>query len=263
MLSNFSKGLFDKAIIQSGSALTDWSNIPQLNWAERLAKHLGWNGEDGSVACYEFLKNVDALEIVKEQEKIMTDEEKKKWIFSPYAPTIEPYIAEQSFFTKDPLDFYKTAWGNEIPLVIGANSEEGILWYHDLAANPSRYDQEDSFKNLFSFKFGAESEKTKLFAEKTKQFYYGDEQPNAENISKFMDILADKNFLHGINVAIQGRVDDPKSAPTYLYRFNFDSKSDFTQMKKAFATQNIRGNISTKETQKPRNPETVLIFAFI
>lgn len=256
MLSNFSKGLFDKGIIQSGSALTDWSNIPQLNWAERLAKHLGWNGEGGSVGCYEFLKNIDALEIVKEQEKIMTDEEKKIWIFSPYAPTIEPYVAEQSFFTVDPLDLYKTAWGNEIPLVIGANSEEGILWYHDLAGNPSRYDHDDSFKNLFSFKFGAESEKTKLYAEKTKQFYYGDEQPNAENISKFMDILADKNFLNGIHLAIQGRVDDPKSAPTYLYRFNFDSKSDFTLMKKAFATADTRGNIRIDY------PSTVLIFLY-
>lgn len=192
MLSDFSRGLFDKAIIQSGSALTDWSNIPQLNWAERLAKHLGWNGEGDHIGCYEFLKNVDALQIVKQQEKIMSIVEKKLWIFSPYAPTAEPYVAEQSFFTKNPLELCRNAWGNQIPLIIGANSEEGILWYHDLVANSYRYDQEDSFTNLFSFQFGEDSEKTKRFAEKVKRFYYGNERPVAENISKFMDILADR-----------------------------------------------------------------------
>lgn len=243
MISDFSRGLFDKAIVQSGSALAEWSNIPQLNWAERLAKHLGWNEEGGSTGCYEFLKNVDAIQIVKQQEKIMTDVEKKLWIFSPYAPTIEPYVAEQSFITKDPLDLCRTAWSNNIPLIIGGNSEEGILWYHDLVANPSRYDQEDSFKNLFSFKFGEDSEKTKLYAEKTKRFYYGEEQPNAQNLSKFMDILADKNFIHGISLTVKARVEDPKSAPTYLYRFNFDSETDFTMIKKVLSTSNMRGNL--------------------
>lgn len=243
MLSDFSRGLFDKAIVQSGSALADWSNIPQLNWAKRLAKHLGWNEDEASIGYYEFLKNVDAIQICKQQEKIISDVEKGLWIFSPYAPTIEPYVAEQSFFTKDPKELCKTAWGNNIPMIIGGNSEEGILWYHDLVANPSRYEHEESFENLFSFEFGEDSEKTKLYAEKTKRFYYGDEQPNSQNISKFMDILADRNFIHGIHLAVTARVLDPKSAPTYLYRFNFDSESDFTMIKKVFSTSEMRGNL--------------------
>lgn len=243
MLSEFSKGLFDKAIIQSGSALAHWSNIPQLNWAKRLAKRMGWNEEGGSVGCYKFLKNVDAVEIVKVQEKIMSNEEKQMWIFSPWAPTIEPYVSKQTFSTKHPSELYKSAWGNKIPLIIGGNSEEGLLWYHDLVSNSSRYDQEDSFENLFSFKFGVGSERTKLYAAKTKQFYYGEEQPTAQNISKFMDILADRNFLHGINLAVKGRIDDPQSADTYLYRFNFESDTDFTMIKRVIATNDIRGNL--------------------
>lgn len=192
MISDFSKGLFDKAIVQSGSALVAWSNIPQLNWAERLAKQLGWNGVGGTAGYYEFLKNVDALQIVKQQEKVMNFEEKKLWLFSAFAPTAEPYVADQSFFTKDPLELCKSAWGNQIPLIIGANSEEGLLWYHDLTANSYRYDRGDSFESFFAFQFGKDSEKTKMFGAKVKQFYYGDERPSAANISKFMDILADR-----------------------------------------------------------------------
>jgi len=159
-------------------------------------------------------------------------------------------LPSKVFFTEDPLDLCKTAWGNHIPLIIGGNSEEGILWYHDLVANPSRYDQEDSFKNLFSFEFGEDSQKTKLYAEKTKKFYYGDEQPNAENISKFMDILTDRMFLHGISLAIKARLYDPRSsAPMYLYRFNFDSESDFTMMKKVFSTSEIRGVCHAEELE--------------
>lgn len=242
MLSEFSTGLFDKAILQSGTALADWCNIPQLNWAERLAKQLGWNGEGGTAGYYEFLKNVDATLMVKQQEKILTDVEKGLWIFSPYAPTIEPYVAEQSFFTKNPSELCRTAWGNRIPIIIGGNSEEGILWYYDLSTNPSRYDHEDSFKNLFSFQFGEDSEKTRLYAEKTKRFYYGDEQPTKENVSKFMYLIGDRNFISGISLAIQARVNQPNSAPTYLYRFNFESESDFTMIKKAVFASDIRGN---------------------
>lgn len=241
MISEFSRGLFDKAIAQSGTALADWTNIPQFNWAERLAKHMGWNGEGGSIGCYEYLKNLDALEILKEQDNIMTEEEKKVWVFSPYAPTVEPYVAEQSFFTKDPFEFYKSAWSNGIPLIIGANSEEGLLWYHDLASNPSRYDRVDSFEDLFSLKFGKGSEKAKLYGEKTKQFYYGDQQPSAKNIANFLNILGDRYFLHGVNLAVKGRIDDPQSAPTYLYRFNFDSQTNFTMIKNTIGAVDARG----------------------
>lgn len=243
MLSEFSSGLFDKAILQSGTAFADWTNIPQLNWAERLAKRLGWNGEGGTAGYYNFLKDVDAKKMVKEQEKIMNEVEKKLWIFSPYAPTIEPYVAEQSFFTRNPAELCRQAWGNRIPIIIGGNSEEGILWYYDLITNPSRYDHEDSFENLFSFEFGEDSGKTKLYAERTKRFYYGDEQPTKENISRFMDLIGDRNFISGISLAIKARTEDPNSALTYLYRFNFETKTDFTMIKKALFATEARGNL--------------------
>lgn len=71
MISEKSKGLFHKAIPMSGSSLCNWSVIPRLQWAERLAKNLGWNGE-GEASILEFLQNVDPVKIVEAQDRIVT-----------------------------------------------------------------------------------------------------------------------------------------------------------------------------------------------
>lgn len=47
---------------------------PRKNWAFRLAKVLGYSGDEEDKSILNFLQNQDALEIVKAQEKILNDE---------------------------------------------------------------------------------------------------------------------------------------------------------------------------------------------
>lgn len=70
MLSKQSKGLFHKGVPMSGNALHSWAIVPNNNWAERLAKNLGWNGEGGPAEILEYLENADPVQIVIEQEKV-------------------------------------------------------------------------------------------------------------------------------------------------------------------------------------------------
>lgn len=73
MISDLSKGLFQRAIVMSGCALNNWSVVPRRKFSERLAKALGWNGQGGEKAALEVLMKADPESIVREQEILLTD----------------------------------------------------------------------------------------------------------------------------------------------------------------------------------------------
>lgn len=50
LMSPMSRGLFQRAILQSGSALSPWAVTPFRDAASRLALALGWNGAGGTAA---------------------------------------------------------------------------------------------------------------------------------------------------------------------------------------------------------------------
>lgn len=74
MLSEMSRGLFHKAILMSGSALTPWAKNPVKNLPERIAKGVGWTGEGGTVQMMKALRAARQESILKAQEVVLTKE---------------------------------------------------------------------------------------------------------------------------------------------------------------------------------------------
>jgi len=227
MLSDLSKGLFDKAIIQSGSALAPWCNIPRNNWPERIAKKLGWDGVGGSTKLVEFLRNATVEELISGQE-IRTIEEKRDWLYLEWGPCVEPYVSEQCFLSTSPFDLYKSAWANDIALIIGGTTEEGLVVYSEIIADPELYKGEKSYENLIPKEWNLSSEKRRQLADTMKSVYVDEGAPTKNEIEKFLDILSDKYFWHGMHLTIMGRL-LKNAASTYMYRFAFkgDIKSNF------------------------------------
>lgn len=240
MLSDMSKGLFDKAIIQSGSALAPWCNTPRNNFPERIAKKLGWDGVGGTSKVIEFLRQADVQDLISAQE-IRTDEEKRQWTYLEWGPSVEPYVSEQCFLAKNPFDIYKSAWANEIPLIIGGTTEEGLLLYREVTADPELYTGEKAFENLIPKEWNLSDEKTKLLAETLKSVYVDEGAPNKNEMERFLDILSDKYFWHGIHLTIKGRL-IANAASTYLYRFAFagDVKQNF--VRQFLVPNEVKGN---------------------
>ncbi|XP_037028874.1 esterase B1-like [Bradysia coprophila] len=239
MLSNFSKGLFDKAIVQSGSALLSWANGPRSNQPERLAKKLGWDGVGGDQKLVEFLRSIDFSELIRAQ-NILTESEKQEWIYSAWVPSVEPYTAEQSFFTENPLATYKSAWGNKIPLIIGGTVDEGLLLYREVMADTEFYIGANAFKNVIPKTWNLPTDRVEEFAQQLKQFYLGNDDVT-KDIGKFFDILSDVTFLHGIHLAIVGRLSDEFSAPTYFYRFAFAGNPKYNMIRQVLVPNDVKG----------------------
>jgi len=74
MISEMSRDLFHKAIVMSGTVLSNWSNVPKLNFGERLALRFGWDGEGGDSGLVNTLRQRTAEEIVEIQETVLTPE---------------------------------------------------------------------------------------------------------------------------------------------------------------------------------------------
>lgn len=130
LISNLSKNLFHRAIVQSGVALNTWSVGPDHQFPLRLAKALGWKESDGDEkAMVEFLRGQDPMKIVKAQENLMTPEETKDQLLFPFGPVIEPYVSEQCIIPTNPLDMCRRAWSRSLPILIGGTSHEGLFSY--------------------------------------------------------------------------------------------------------------------------------------
>lgn len=254
MLSDLSKGLFDKAIVQSGSALAPWCNVPQNNWPERIAKKLGWDGNGGATKLVEFLRNVEVEKLVLAQE-IRNDEEKRNWIYLEWGPCIEPYVSERCFLAKDPFDLYKSCWGNEIPLIIGGTTEEGLLSYREVAADPDLVTGEKAYENLIPKEWNLTEEKVRVLADTLRSVYVEEGAPTKNEIEKFLDILSDKYFWHGMHLTILGRLLN-NAAATYLYRYAFTADIKTNLIRQFLVPVDVKGKNDLKSKRLARGNDS-------
>ncbi|GAB0093837.1 Carboxylic ester hydrolase [Sergentomyia squamirostris] len=241
MISSQSRGLFDRAIVQSGTTLNNWSVVPARNWAKRLAVALGWSGDGNTKDMVDFLRKAEPKTIVKAQEGILTPHERKDRILFPFGPIIEPYISKGCFIPRDPVEMCREAWSHSIPIIIGGTSDEGLFSYREVFDHPDTVNQL-SCEHLVPLELELEQKGPKCLAlgEKIRQFYFGDQQPSIEVINNYIQLMTDKLFWHGIHRGILSRLNAPDAGDTYLYRFNFDSPT-FNHYRILMCGKTVRG----------------------
>lgn len=224
LTSEASRGLFKRAIIMSGSTLCSWSLSPQRNWVEKLAKALGWDEKGGESEAVSFLRAVKPEDIINNQEKLMGPEDIKDQVFTPFGPTIEPYITEGCMIPKGPLEMNREAWGNEVDVMIGGTSEEGLLLMQKIKLQPEVLQNPHLFVGTVPAALNITMEQRMEFAGKLKQMYYPDSEPSIDNFGGYVDMMTDFVFWHGLHRTILARASNGSPARTFVYRFCVDSE---------------------------------------
>jgi cholinesterase len=135
-VSERSKGLFNRAIIMSGCILNSWSLTPHRDWANRLARKLGYVGSENESEILEYLQKADPVKIVEFQKTLLKSDEIGKIAFS-FAPHVESYITEDTFIPSNPLDLLRKAWSNDIDILIGGVADEGLMYLENIKDNPA------------------------------------------------------------------------------------------------------------------------------
>uniref|UniRef100_A0A1Y9HAC3 Carboxylic ester hydrolase n=1 Tax=Anopheles farauti TaxID=69004 RepID=A0A1Y9HAC3_9DIPT len=223
-IAEVSKNLFQRAIIMSGSTMSSWALTPQRNWPERLAKAIGWQGENGEKAALQFLRQASPEDIVNQQENLFGPQEIQEGLLTPFSPTIEPYESEVCFIPKSPLEISRTAWGNAIDIMIGGTSEEGLIVLPKIKPQlPAMLQDPRLFLGNVPVPLKISLEQRMVFAEQLKQLYYPDSVPSMENLGGFIDMSSDRIFWHDLHRTILSRAAHAHGAKTFVYRFCVDS----------------------------------------
>lgn len=221
MVSELSRGLFDKAIVQSGSMLCNWANCTNDNWADRLAKKLGWTGEGGARGAYEVLRKADAKDIVLRQNEMVDPQNTLILGFNAFGPVQEPYRCEHSFVSEPYNHVVANAWSVDIPLIIGGNSHEGLLLWKFIKGKPT-YAQSPMGVHALIGKSVLSAKPTSPV--KVLNYYYGGEIPREDDLMPLVYMWGDRCFWHGINAAVEARLAKAGSGKTFVYRFAAKSK---------------------------------------
>lgn len=244
MLTPRTKGLFHKAILQSGTAHCPWVfSTNTSDWAYRLAHHIGYKGNNNDKEVYRYLAKQSPRRLVSTDTSILTKEEMMNHLLFAFGPVIEPYDSADCAINRPVKEILPTIWSNEIPVIFGGNSFEGLFHFSEVLKYPYKINELTDFINLLppDLKKAHTHDELKPMGQKLRQAYFGDKTPNAkETFYEFLDLMTIRTFWHGIHRSIKSRIEYAPQTPTYCYQFDFDSKS-FNHYRNLKCGQGVKG----------------------
>ncbi|CAH2089924.1 unnamed protein product [Euphydryas editha] len=217
MLSPLSKGLFQKAIMQSGSAISPWSfQFEPIEIAKQLAKQMGQNLDDPH-QLYELFKSKTIKELLstripRRDGDIVLSE-------NIFVPCVENEIPnEKQFITDMPYNLISNETYNKVPLIIGYNDAEGYMFVgKENATTISKFNYYGAIPRDLIFPSDENKVKT---AEDLKSLYNKSEISDdiLVRLSKFE---GDSGIIYPVTLTTE-MLAKTNTYPVYAYKFCYD-----------------------------------------
>ncbi|KAL3286183.1 hypothetical protein HHI36_000694 [Cryptolaemus montrouzieri] len=226
ILSPSAKGLFHKAILQSGCTLNVWA-CGQRGTAD-ITKRLGIK-ETEEKMILEQLQKTCPKKLVSAQMKapeLMVAAHKRI-----YGPVVEK-PSEEAFLTEDPITILKSGNYNKVPMIIGLNTNEGLLYEIAKKTRNIKGPLDLELEIPHELGISPKTEAAAAIADKIKKFYKLQEGSNDDKTKATYILKSDHHFNHGVHRCIIYHLES-NTNPMYYYLFSFDG--DFNYFKK-FAT---------------------------
>ncbi|XP_076232205.1 carboxylic ester hydrolase [Calliopsis andreniformis] len=233
MMSNLSKGLFHRAISQSGNGYCPWAvarpGSPKKK-AYKVAELL--NCPKDSKQLLDCLRAKSAAEIIKTDRTFQ--------IFNycpmiPFRPVIEPEHPG-AFLTEDPAIASKNGRLSDIPWMTGVTSEEGAL------VAPGLYGRNngemikklnDEFLDLapitLLYEETCPTDQHKQVASKIREFYFGKKPIDNSTRFKVIDMYSDAWFTYAAKRSVVDYL-DKQSSPVYYYYLAYHGTASFSKI---------------------------------
>nr|CAD7604997.1 unnamed protein product [Timema genevievae] len=243
MLSHMSKGLFHRAIAQSGSALNPWAfTRSSRDQAFKLGELLGCATDNGR-ELVSFLRSVPANSIIKAQNDVISDKEINVGLVFPFVPSLENDTL-QAFLTESPMDLIKDGLMHEVPFILGITTHEGIIHIEqDRASYLQKVDKH--FERLVPADLVGNRcpVRQSEISDKIRQFYFKDSDVSERTLLQCIDLLTDTQYGLGVYMTLKEHA-ALCTSPVYYYQFAFDGKLGL--FKRFFGLENIKGDCGAR-----------------
>ncbi|XP_017013134.2 esterase B1-like [Drosophila takahashii] len=239
MTTEQTRGLFHKAILQSGCALSEWVESPDHNWAFRLAQKMGYKGEETDADVLTFLSKISGRKIANSDQDVITTDEIRSFLLFAFGPVVEPYESDHCVVPKRHKELLSEAWGNDLPIILGGNSFEGLFAYQLLRGDPWVM---KNFHNILprDVSEASNQDEQDLLVRRIKKHYLNNEVQESMDIFQALNIFSHRQVWHDVHRFVRARQTYAPTTPTYLYRFDFDSPH-FNQFRRLVCGDRIRG----------------------
>ncbi|ALC45329.1 alpha-Est3, partial [Drosophila busckii] len=244
MMNPRADGLFHKAILQSGNVLCSWALCHVSDLPQRLATKLGMKNVDqaSDTKVLEFLQSMPGDRLVEPY--LLSESENLDDCVFQFGPVVEPYATESNVLPKHPSELLATAWGNRIPVLMSGTSFEGLLMYGRVHLAPylltALKGQPEHLLPL-DLKRSLPLTLARSLGKRLQFTHFGEKslELTEDNVLAYCEYASYKVFWHPILRTIQSRL-RVSSAPTFLYRFDFDS-STFNHQRLKYCGDKLRG----------------------
>ncbi|XP_035718383.1 esterase FE4-like [Vespa mandarinia] len=217
-LSPMAKGLFHKAIYQSGAATCPWAiGMSKPENCFKLASILGFEDSRDPKEVVEFLRTVPASQLIEAQFKILTSSET---IIEnlPVGPVID--VKSKNPFLPRPIkECLKD--DTDIPIMLGYTSNEFIMFLKNTSEEGLKIIDKMLKNYIAKLAISKEPEKIDRLVKDVKNYYFGNDEPlTKEAIPSLISLLSDIYFCCPINMIADDRR-KRECAPTYLFKFSY------------------------------------------
>lgn len=227
MISEQSRGLFHKAILISGSAfIKSWGVIDKSDFAERLARRCGWDGNGGETKMLEILEKANPHTLMKfgDVTNLFTEDEFSQFMIFGFQPVVEPYVGNNCFLPKDPVLMARRTWSTDIPCLIGAATIEGAM-FSFLNRNQKSIDllqKPQYFCPSKELNIDVNSPKALKYGQMLKELYFEDKPVTMKNLEILFDYVGDRQIWSGVFNAIKHRI--KAGGKTFMFKFDANTK---------------------------------------
>lgn len=222
-LSPTTKGLFHKAIIQSGCSINAWAKGQK--GVKEIARALKYRNEGNEKEILEKLQKENIKTLIHATYKVPDPFTPSQ--VRPFGPVVESESSESPFLTEDPKEILRKGNYNKVPIIMGFTTREGMLFEIVRKTRPNVYLPHDLETEIpYDLNLAKGSEESKQVAAKMKQFYFKDKEISDAVIDNVYTLKTDNQFLYGIYKTISSHVEH-SSEPVYFYKMTLDGPLNY------------------------------------